>query len=133
EVYIKKALALDDSNKWYKDQYAAVLINENKFAEAAAVMVELANSEDDNNGYLINAASLYQRAGDYQKALELLDKIIAKEGNDEELLFQKQQIYTKMNDVANAEKTIGQLIAINPKKQWQYTSRLKRYCPMIHP
>ncbi len=46
EDYIKQAIKLDSDNKWYREQYAAVLINRNDFADAGAVLDNIARKED---------------------------------------------------------------------------------------
>jgi len=118
---IKKAIDLDKDNKWYAEQYASVLTELNKYEEAAVVMDQLADREENSQDYLLTAALLYQRSGEYKKALADLDKLIAKSGADEDLLYQKQQIYLKMNDLDDAAKVMYQLIAQNPKEGKYYT------------
>ncbi len=119
-TYIKKAIKLDDSNKWYKDQYANILAKDNKFEEAADIYKELANTEEYNEEYLQKAALLYQRSGKYKEALALLDKLLLKTGDDEDILIQKQQIYLKLNDLGSAAAIIEQLIAQSPKEAKYY-------------
>jgi tetratricopeptide (TPR) repeat protein len=125
--YIKKAVALDKDNKWYKMQYAELLLANNQYEEAGDIFNELAKTESYNNDYLIRAALSYQRSGKYKEALELLDRLILKTGPDEDLLIQKQQIYLKMNDVANAAKVIDELIAQNPKEGKYYALLAELY------
>lgn len=119
--YIKKAIALDDGNKWYKEQYGNILAFKNQFLEAADVFAGLAKTEKQNTEYLLKAALLYQRGGNNKEALVLLDKLIARTGESEDYLLQKQQIYLKMNDVDGAARTIQQLIDQNPKEAKYYT------------
>lgn len=111
--YIKKAIALQGDNKWYKSQYAEILAMSNKFDEAAKQYAALAATEQHNDEYLQKSALLYMRDGKYKDALAQLDKLIAR-NNDEELLIQKQQIYLKMNDLDGAVAISKELIARNP-------------------
>jgi tetratricopeptide (TPR) repeat protein len=126
-TYIKKAIQLDDANKWYKDQYANILVIDNKFEEAADIYKELASREEYNEEYLQKAALLYQRAGKYKEALALLDKLLLKTGLDEDVLIHKQQIYLKMNDLGKAAKVIEELIAQNPREAKYYTLLAELY------
>ena len=121
EAYIKKAILIDDSNKWYKEQYAGILADENKFFEAASVLATLAKREKNNETYLVTAAMLYQRAGKYDEAISLLDTALKTTGNTEELLLQQEQVYIKKNDLDNAAKVMRRLIAQDPKEPKYYT------------
>jgi len=121
ETYIKKAIQIDDTNKWYKEQYAGVLADENKFYEAAVVLASLARKEKNNETYLITAAMLYQRAGKYDEAIALIDTALKTTGNIEELLLQQEQIYIKKNDLDNAAKVMKRLIGQDPKEAKYYT------------
>ncbi|RYE25330.1 MAG: tetratricopeptide repeat protein [Sphingobacteriales bacterium] len=111
--YVKKAVALQGGNKWYKSQYAEILAMSNKFDEAAVVYNHLAKDEKYNEEYLLKAAFLYQKTGKYKEALALLDQMLAK-SYDEELVLQQQQIYLKMNDLQGAVKVTQGLIDQNP-------------------
>ncbi len=111
--YIKKAIALQGDNKWYKSQYAEILAMSNKFDEAAAVYGQLAKDEKYNEEYLLKAAFLYQKTGKYKESLQLIDQMLAK-SYDEDLALQKQQIYLKMNDLPGAVKVTQDLIDRNP-------------------
>jgi tetratricopeptide (TPR) repeat protein len=111
--YIKKAVALQGDNKWYKSQYAEILAMGNKFEEAAAVYAQLAKQEKYNEEYLLKSAFLYQKTGKYKEALSVLDVLLAK-SYDDELVLQQQQIYLKMNDLQGAVKVTQGLIDRNP-------------------
>lgn len=111
--YIKKAIALEGDNKWYKSQYAEILAMGNKFEEAAAVYAQLAKQEKYNEEYLLKSAFLYQKTGKYKEALSIMDELLAK-SYDDELVLQQQQIYLKMNDLQGAAKVTQGLIDRNP-------------------
>src|ERR1043165_2759565 len=125
--YIKKAIALDKTNKWYREHYANSLAMNNRFEEAADILNNLAKDEKYNADYLLKASLLYQRTGKNKEALKILDELIAKEGVEEQYLMQKQQIYLKMNDIDNAAKTIEQLIEANPYEGRYYALLAEMY------
>jgi tetratricopeptide (TPR) repeat protein len=112
--YIKKAIALNDDNKWYKEQYANILAIDNQYAAAAGIYDTLAQKEKDNKDYLLKASLLYERAGNHQQALDLLDQLAKVSGDDDAYLQQKQQIYLQMKDLDKAAKVTQQLIENNP-------------------
>lgn len=126
-TYIKKAIKLDDDNKWYKEQYANILAIDNHFEEAGDIYSKLAETEDYNEEYLQKAALFYQRAGKNKEALALLDKLILKIGQDEDVLIQKEQIYLKMNELGKAANVIEDLIGQDPKDPKYYTLLAELY------
>jgi tetratricopeptide (TPR) repeat protein len=118
---IKKAIAIDGENKWYKEQYARVLESNGQYKEAAETLQKLAKTEKYNAEYLFKAALLYRRAAKYKDAQEVLDQLIAKEGEEEQFLLQKEEIYLKQEDPASAALMIERLIAANPMEGGYYT------------
>jgi len=125
--YIRKAIALDGKNKWYREQYGNILAARNQFEEAAKVFAQLAKDEKHNEDYLVISSRLYQRAGKYREALDALDKLVAQEGTDESILLQQQQIYLRMNDLESATRIIRQLIEKNPKEPKYYAILAELY------
>ena len=119
--YIKKAIALDGTNKWYREQYANILVLRNMPGEAAIEFSRLAKTEKYNDDYLLKSAMLYQRAGKYKEALAELDELEKKDASDEDVLLQKQQLYLKMNDIAGATGIARKMIERNPKDARYYS------------
>ena len=119
--YIKKAIALEDSNKWYHELYANILILKNKYEEAGDEFAKLAKTEKYNEDYLMKTARLYQRSGKYKDALAALEQLQKKDASDEDVLMQEQEIYLKMNDVPGAVKVVQKLIDLNPHDAKYYT------------
>lgn len=122
EEYVKKALALDSSNKWYQEQYANTLVLRDDALGAAKVYASLAQKEKVNEQYLERSAGLFQRAGKYKEALEQLE-FLRKKADESEVLLQEQAIYLKMNDVDGAARIAQELIRLNPREP-RYMSML---------
>ncbi|RYD50883.1 MAG: tetratricopeptide repeat protein [Sphingobacteriales bacterium] len=116
EEYIRKAIALDPDNKWYRYFEADVLTLQGKYEAAAEVYESVARANPNDAENLIKSALLFQRVKNYPKALEQLDKALSKMPGDEELLLQKQQVYLKANQVDKALDISRQLIATNPRE-----------------
>lgn len=125
--YIKKAISLQDGNKYYKEQYAMILADQNKFEEGAVVYSDLAKAEKNNPDYLRNAALFYQRAGKLKEAMAELNKALEKDSNDDDLLMQEQQLYLKMNDVEGAVAIMKKLISNNPQEGRFYAMLAEMY------
>lgn len=125
--YIRKAISLDGSNKWYKEQYANILALKNQYSEAAGEFEKLAAEQKKNEDYLLKAALMYQRAGKYKEALVVMDKLIAAFGPDEDYMMQKEQLYLKLNDVEGAAAVLEQLIVRNPSEPRYYALQAELY------
>lgn len=125
--YIKKAIALDGENKWYKEQYANILVLRNQTNEAADEFARLAKKEKYNDDYLLKSALLYQRSGKYKEALESLSQLEKKDPDDEDILIKQQEVYLKMNDVPGAIAVVQRLIDRNPKEARYYTMQAEIY------
>jgi tetratricopeptide (TPR) repeat protein len=111
---IRKALALEQDNKWYRAQYGEILAFKNEYTQAAEVYDKLAAEEKFNEDYLLKSSLLHQRAGNYKKSLNAIDKLIERTDRDEEMMMQKYQLYLKMNDVEGAAKVVQELIDMDP-------------------
>lgn len=127
EDYIKQAIKLDPGNLWYEQQYAEVMVYENKFEEAAKLYEKLAGKEKINEELLFKGAMLYQRSGKYKEAIALLDRLQEQSDDPEEVLIPKQQLYLRMNDVDGAVKVAKELIADNPKEGKYYANLADLY------
>ena len=126
EENIKKAIDLNPGNKWYKEEYSSILADEGDNLNAAKIMGGLSESEPEDPSYLLSAAEYYERAKQYDKALEYLDKAITVKGVDEDILMSKVQVYLSMNNVEKAADMIRQLIEQDPEngKYYKYLGDL---------
>ncbi|MBS1773740.1 MAG: tetratricopeptide repeat protein [Bacteroidetes bacterium] len=125
--YIKKAIALNDSNQWYKAKYAEILVLDNKYEEAANIYAGLGRTEKYNEGYILLAARFYKQANKLKNAMAQLDVLLEKNPNSEELLTQEQELYLKMNDVDGAVKVAQKLIDNNPNEGKYYANLAELY------
>ena len=122
DEYIRKALALNPDNKWYKEQHASILADKGEFLEAAKIVGGLAKSEPEDHTYPLMAAEYYSRAKNYDEAISYLDLALSRTGPDEDILMQKVQIYLSMNDVERAAATMKEIIAQEPDNGKYYKS-----------
>jgi len=115
EEYVKKAIELNPTNKYYRETHAMILTDRGDFADAAHVMADLAAMAPENPNYLIAAADYYERARNYGKALEYLDMAEIKRGPDEEILMQKEKVYLGLNNVEKAAEMVRKLTEQEPR------------------
>ena len=117
---IRKAIDLDGNNKWYKEEYAAILAKRGKYDEAGKIIAALADKEKDDASYAAMASEYYGRAQDFKNALIYIDKAVTRSGGDEDLLIRKVQICLELNDIDRAAGVIKELIAQNSKNGKYY-------------
>jgi tetratricopeptide (TPR) repeat protein len=117
---IKKAMAIDPANKWYKESYATVLAVAGSYAEAANVYAELTKQEAKDEEYPVQAAEYYERAGKQQEALNYLDIALQRTLEDEDLMVHKMQLHLNMNNVQKAADVVQEMIAKDPKNGKYY-------------
>ncbi len=120
EEFIKKAIELNPENKWYREEYAAILADRGAYAEAAKVMAVLMQDQPQDDNYPLAAADYYTRAKMYDEAIACLDKALLKHVMDADLLERKVQVYLMMNDVEKAAEVVKQKISTDPKNGQYY-------------
>ncbi len=125
--YIKKAIALDGSNVWYKTQYAEILVQNKQYEEAAKLFDEIAKTEKYNDDYLLKAFNLYQHVGKYDEALTTINKYLEKEPDNEEAIDLKKKLLLKRNDVDGVVKVLEGQIARNPQEGKYYAELAEVY------
>ncbi|PQJ09456.1 hypothetical protein CJD36_019645 [Flavipsychrobacter stenotrophus] len=120
EANIKKAIALSKDNKWYNINYSALLARQGKFLEAADVAARVADKENGDANYAMQASSYYERAKKYSEALIYLDKALVLSGSDDDILMQKVSIYLEMDKVDKATDVARQLISQDARNSKYY-------------
>ncbi len=114
---IKIALQHDSVNKWMLKQYADLLSFDEQYVAAAAIYGKIASRERAPEEFLTWEAMLYQKAGKYNEALAVLDKLAQFTGADDEaLILQRQQLFLSMNNVEAAAGEVRKLIGYYPRE-----------------
>lgn len=128
EENIRKAIKLDDGNKWYREQYATILADRNDNEGAAKIMAELSAAEPDDKMYPLRAADYFERAKKYNDAITYLDKALKLSGGtDDELMMHKVQVYMEMKDNEKAIGVIKHMISIDPRNGQLYKALAEIY------
>jgi Tfp pilus assembly protein PilF len=111
EQYIKKAISLDDGNKWYKEEYASLLADKGEYLKAGELMAGLAKTYPEDANYPRAVADFYIQAKKYKEALPYLDRALLSSEGDEDLMERKVKVYLGLNDVDKAAEVVRQLIS----------------------
>lgn len=117
---VKKAIALDTGNKWYRETYGNMLAARKEFAEAAEVFARLSAAQPKDAEYPEKAAENYERAGKTEEALKYLDIALQRNIEDEELMLQKMQIFLDAKQYGKAAEVVQQMIKYDPRNGKYY-------------
>lgn len=126
EQNMKKAISLQPDNKWYKEQYAGLLMEMQRFDEAAEIYEKIA-AQENNKFYLQTLAYVYQRGGQVDKAIATFDKLLKMYGNDEDILEKKLQLYLNNNELDKAVLINNELIKLAPDETTYYIRLAEMY------
>lgn len=113
-TYGMKAVEADPSNKYYRLVMAEVFSKQGQPKKAAQILEELMANTTENQNYILDLASLYLAAGDFDNALKALDRAEEYYGVIDQLIFQKQRIYLRRNNLKAAIEEGKKLINSSP-------------------
>lgn len=112
--FARRAVAMDTSNKWFEITLADAFGVNGQFDSAAAVYGRLSDRYPENDEYLYNKGMFLSKADKPQAALTVFDQLEQKTGVIEELVFQKQRLFLKLDRVEDAANEVKKLISMNP-------------------
>lgn len=92
EMNFKKAIALNDTNFWYKESLYHLYVDQNRFEDAIIAVKPLLSRHPD---YKQDLANLYLNAGRYDDALAVLDDLDTKYGVNSDRDKIRNDIYTQ--------------------------------------
>jgi len=118
--FARRAVGLDDENKWFQITLADAFGVSSMFDSAALVYDRLAQRYPENDEYLYNKGMFLSKAEKYDGALEVFDSLESRVGLVEELAFQKQRLYLKLNRMEDAAAEIHKLINQSPDEVRYY-------------
>ncbi|QHS62084.1 tetratricopeptide repeat protein [Chitinophaga agri] len=113
--FARRAVAIDSANKWFQITLADAFGVNAQFDSAAAVYDRLATKYPANEEYLYNKGMFLTKADKPEQALAVFDSLEARAGLIEELAFQKQRLYLKLNRTDDAAAEVQKLINQNPE------------------
>lgn len=112
----KKAFELDNNNKWYRMQYADYLAYNYEFVKGAKLYENLTNAKDYQKDYFLKQIIFYEKAGEYNKMLMVIDTMdVYTDFEDDYLDEMRLEIYKVRKDNRNIEKVLTRMLARNPE------------------
>ena len=118
---IRKAAELEPHNATYLETLGEAYIAQRQYAEAAEVLEQLYDVNHNRTDVLGMLIQLYEQLEDYDKAIQMLNKLEIAEGKSERLSYAKSQLYTRKGDKRAAIQEMKQL-------QEQYPNDLNYLC-----
>lgn len=115
ENSLKKAVALDSTNFWYRRLLGRMYLMQNRTEEAMTEYEALVKAFPEKNSAVYELLDIYLARKEYEKALSALADIETQRGPSEEVTRTRYDIYTAMG---KQEEGIAQLEAFNQ----QYSS-----------
>ncbi len=120
EALLKKAVTLDEKNKWYKLLLGDIYQQNKKTADAISVYKDLCNLYPDNDEYVYTLAQFYVQNKQFNEAIATYDQLEKSIGLNEYISLEKEKLYLKLGKKTNAFKEIHNLIEDNPKEPRYY-------------
>jgi len=110
----EKAAKLDPNNYWYSVLYAHALQGAGENDKAIAQYELLLKKNPQDIDILFDIATIQYYSGNYADAIKTLNKVEKKMGISEDISFQKQRMWIKLNNVDKAADEIKALIIAYP-------------------
>ncbi|MCX6352712.1 MAG: tetratricopeptide repeat protein [Bacteroidetes bacterium] len=123
EDAIKKAVAIDKENKWYRILQADIYQNQRKWADAAKTYSDLIDLYPDNKEFYGSLATYYTILGKTNDAAKVYDRMGKQFGDNEQAAVSKHKLYFEAGKFKEALVEIKKLVEADPTN--------KRYLQML--
>ena len=124
EDALKKAVSKDSENEWYLDALYKVYIEQDDMNRAMKTAKQLVKFHPD---YKQDLASLYIKAKEYDKALEVLDEMDKNYGYSKDRDYLRNQIYDLTGNTEERIENLEERVATNPEDEANYLRLIYRY------
>jgi tetratricopeptide (TPR) repeat protein len=127
EAHTFSAVQSDRNNLFYQVELAYMLREKGTFNEAAELFEVISKSRTRNTEYYMAAIDCYKRAGNYSKAIKVIESLERVRGNHLEAAIRKHRIYIEMGKVKEAEKVLLSFYTKSPKNTMVLASLVDFY------
>ncbi|WP_109694761.1 tetratricopeptide repeat protein [Chitinophaga deserti] len=114
--FARRAASMDSSNKWYQLALAEAFTVNEMFDSAAYVYDRLMVQTPQDDDLLFNKGLSLSKGRHFSEALRIFDTLEARVGINDEVVFQKQRIYMRLNMPDEAASEVRRLIAQQPEE-----------------
>lgn len=112
--FARRAAQMDTTNKWFRMALADAYTMNEMFDSAALVYDKLSRQSPQDDDLLFNKGMSLSKGRHFSEALEVFDTLESRVGVVEELVFQKQRIFMRLDMVDRATAEIRKLIRQEP-------------------
>lgn len=127
EKDLRKSLDYDSTNLAALANIGPALSQNGKPQEAIVFLERAIRLDPDFEGGYGNLAFIYNQMGDYKKAVETNNKLLAKHPNEPYALNNRGYAKLKLNDIEGALEDINNSIQLSPKNSYAYKNRGEVY------
>lgn len=110
EGFLRKAVALEPDNYWYKQTLASHYRKRGENEKAVEVIEEIVDRFPSRLEPLMELVELYARLKDYEKVIYTLDRLEKLDGKSEQISMEKFRMYLQMGDSERAFIEIENLV-----------------------
>ena len=111
---LERAVLYDPDNYWYAQALANLYLQQKQTEKVTALLEGMAGRFPDKLDPLYSLLELYNRAEDYDRVIDILDRLEVRTGKSEQLTMEKFRIYLRKEDNKRAFKEIKSLVAEYP-------------------
>jgi tetratricopeptide (TPR) repeat protein len=111
---IKKAVTIENDNRWYVIAYAEILFSNQDFKNAAIEYKKLIALEPGNEEFYFMLSDTYIYSNDFEKAIAVYDELEKYKGVDKIISMQKHKLYRKINNMKGAIKELQTILIAFP-------------------
>lgn len=118
--YGKKAVKNEPDNRWYREHLAQLYLRQNNTKGAIEEYEALLRMGHNRIEYFYDLAQLYQQTKQYEKSIEMLNKLESRVGVNEQVSVLKKILYTRMGEKDKAIEETRKLIQSFPDETRYY-------------
>ncbi len=127
EELLKKAVALEPDNYWYKQTLASQYRKQGENEQAIKVIEDMVERFPSRLEPLMDLVDLYSRLNDYEKVIHSLNRLEKLDGKSEQISMEKFRMYLQMGDSERAFTEIENLAKEYPYEM-RYLTMLGDVC-----
>jgi len=114
--FFRKAVRHDGNNYYYNMAYASMCLEFKQYSDAVEQFEKIVKEDPDNADLYVYLSESYRLDGDFQNAINTLDKLEQIVGLNEKISLQKYQLYAKMKQESKGFAEIQKYIDKYPNE-----------------
>ena len=111
---LEKAVRNAPDNFWYSQGLVSLYVQRNEQEKAAALLEDMAARFPGKLDPLYGLLDIYNRQGNYDKVIDVLNRLESKSGKSEQLSMEKFRIYVQKKDMESAFREMESLVEEYP-------------------